>query len=443
MGSAHKGSSQRGSGGARAALLLAAMLAIAGCDQVWDVFVAVTEDDLFTAIVLDDPEMAALCLEIGSDPNGRSVAGHRPLTAVLSTLRLKANQATLVDMLLAAGADPNLADDNGFLPLDLAARRPDAAIFDRLVASGAVIDGTRVTLSTLFRHAVEAGNRELAARLLDLGADLQPQDNWTPLAAAARKGHIEMVHLLLDAGAPLEATGPATEPPLVAAIQRGSVDAVRILIAAGADLNGGPSADYIPLVTAASNGSEEIVQLLVAAGAMVNATDSMGVSPLHAAVQPGREKIVQFLVWSGADVNISSASFTEDPRSAYATQSRMMIAMMQAQLGATGAQPPGLPTRMVGLRFDAPLAVAVAGGSAEVVKILLEAGANPHIRDVATGGTLLHLAVKSSSVSCLALLLEAGVDPALTDRQGETARDRAIDIYRQDMVAIFDQAKGP
>jgi ankyrin repeat protein len=73
-----------------------------------------------------------------------------------------------------------------------------------------------------------------------------------------------------------------------------------------------------------------------------------------------------------------------------------------------------------------PLHRAVVGGQSEAADVLLQHGALVNANDDATiGETPLALAVQGESVELVRLLLESGADPDLAGWMGLTARDRA------------------
>ena len=141
------------------------------------------------------------------------------------------------------------------------------------------------------------------ATLLELGADSDAVDaaNLTPLDQAALSGDVEMVELLLEAGATVQ---------LPAAVALEYVDDVEALLAADPTLLH-PGERYGALLTqACERASGDIVRLLVAAGANVNTPASAetaidgaaGYTALHAAAFFGNTSAVDALLEAGADV---------------------------------------------------------------------------------------------------------------------------------------------
>ena len=110
---------------------------------------------------------------------------------------------------------------------DLLAKRPN------------LVDARTLMGKTALHLAVEAGNTNMVAFLLDAGADANARgDSVTPLHSAALNGNVEIAELLLGRGAAVDATGfRHNDTPLQVAALHGNADVVRLLLANGADLN--------------------------------------------------------------------------------------------------------------------------------------------------------------------------------------------------------------
>ncbi len=141
-------------------------------------------------------------------------------------------------------------------------------------------------------------------------AALEAKDEMgnTPLILAASKNHTQIIKLLFQHGANLEAAGNSGYTALNVAAVTGRVDAAALLIALGAKLEtrsetvagpieGGPT----PLWSAVRERHEDVVDLLIAAGANVNVMDADGNTVLGFAVYIGNLSIVELLLRAGAD----------------------------------------------------------------------------------------------------------------------------------------------
>ena len=80
------------------------------------------------------------------------------------------------------------------------------------------------------------GATDCVRELIEENADLEYLElGWTPLIKAAVHGHVEVVRLLLEAGANKDAAGLSGDTPLILASHWGDDAIVRLLLAAGAD----------------------------------------------------------------------------------------------------------------------------------------------------------------------------------------------------------------
>ena len=78
------------------------------------------------------------------------------------------------------------------------------------------------------------GHKELVQALIKRDADVN-KPGWTPLHYAATGGHVEIILILLEEHAYIDAESPNKSTPLMMAAMYGSTAAVRTLLDAGAD----------------------------------------------------------------------------------------------------------------------------------------------------------------------------------------------------------------
>lgn len=115
-----------------------------------------------------------------------------------------------------------------------------------------------------------------------------------PLWVATNVGNLDMVKLLLNAGANPN-RGDVTSAPLHLAIAKDIPDIVEALIQAQADLNRTCALGYTPLMTAASKGNLMLCKRLVKAGATIDSHDDYGDTALTIAESLDHQDIVNFL----------------------------------------------------------------------------------------------------------------------------------------------------
>ncbi len=122
--------------------------------------------DGFTALGLaaffGHPGAAKLLIEAGARIND---ASRNPMHVAPLHSALAGRHAEIVDMLLAAGADVNAVQADGYTPLHEAAQNGDQAMAERLVAAGANRDVRLDNGATPADSARAAGHEALAAWL--------------------------------------------------------------------------------------------------------------------------------------------------------------------------------------------------------------------------------------------------------------------------------------
>ena len=125
----------------------------------------------------------------------------------------------------------------------------------------------------------------------------------TPLSRAVTFRKVESVRLLLAHGADPDLCGPGADPPLASPFlhytEPDSLQIVGLLLDAGADPNVHGTFEQTPLHQAADTGNLALVRTLLAAGADVNARSDIG-PPLQRAVEKNNAVIVEELLQAGA-----------------------------------------------------------------------------------------------------------------------------------------------
>ncbi|MFD4317502.1 ankyrin repeat domain-containing protein [Streptomyces sp. NPDC058548] len=154
---------------------------------------------LFDAIRDGDEDGAVQALRDGADPEGREDEETPLYRAAVG------NEAGIVRVLLAAGADPGRGsgEEGGDLPLCGAAVGGHTEVVRALLAAGAAPDQEEAYGFTALAWALRLGHADTARLLLEYGADPDRRgpDGILPLVAAARRGSTGCVRALLDHGA--------------------------------------------------------------------------------------------------------------------------------------------------------------------------------------------------------------------------------------------------
>jgi ankyrin repeat protein len=130
----------------------------------------------------------------------------------------------------------------------------------------------------LIKAACE-GNAKLALAAIRRGANVNARYRGRPvLLWAIQEGHLNVVKVLVAAGASLRRRDDSGFSPLDQAVGEGNLEMVRFLLKAGADVNG-PTVNGSPLHTACAWRRTQITKLLLNNGADPSSVDAEGHTP--------------------------------------------------------------------------------------------------------------------------------------------------------------------
>jgi ankyrin len=217
--------------------------------------------------------------------------------------------------------------------------------------------------------AAQQGDIEAIEQLLRRGARIDDADPdpfpRTALNMAANSHQYEAATFLVEHGANVNASRPGEFTPLSRVAYYGQTELVRLMLQRGADPNRPCLGGETALLQAIFHPPHaDVARLLLEAGADPNQPDEDGELPLNWAVRNGYFEAAQVLLEYGADPDRLSG-----PRDAPSPTASMMV------YGRT--------------------ALHECPGAPEFVKLLLEHGADPGLRD-AEGKTPLERARESA-----------------------------------------------
>ncbi len=278
-----------------------------------------------------------------------------------------------------------------------------------LLAFMATINLNLENFHTPLHGVAYSGHKEVVMLLLQKGADINAKNPHgdTPLHHAVSEGHKEVVKLLLQKGADVTAKNCNGYTPLHFAAHSGYTDIVEMFIEQGADITVKNDIHFnnTALHYAARDGHKKTVELLLAKGADVNALNEYGSNPLRGAALFHYEEAVEVLIAFGAEIpqNLVANSIVMQ---AQENQLQLRIApdfKAKVQLLNKGVYACPAMKELINTKKE-HLLTTIKQDNVEAVKVLLKEGFSINTCGK-NGNNLLHVAIAHKSHNVLALLV--------------------------------------
>ena len=398
----------------------------------------------------------------------------------------------VVKLLLREGLNIDGTSFEGKTPLMAAAQHGHPRVVAYLLEQGANVNlkGGNETGTALTQCAFEFSIRRLTidlqgneaerptteeklqclALLLDAGADPNVEQPGVGYPLEKVASNREAAKMLIDAGASPRLVG-STEFPLYdpssdaslgerlrAAIETSNMEAVATVIAAGVDVNQQDESEFTPLMHAACVGNLDIVKLLVEHGAELEHW-GQGDTVLSRAAAGGHREVYEYL-YSLASEEIQGSSDEEELAAGELRRLRSKDATVEAFIDAVLFKPiemveaaieDGVDVNGIGSNGETALHYAAYYGKTDMVRLLIESGANVNIRDIdehnglSSGSTPLALAARETfsenSSEVVDALLTAGADPNIQDDDGNTPLINAVRSHSEYFSTLEHVAK--
>jgi ankyrin repeat protein len=232
-------------------------------------------------------QVAAILLDHGAQIDALTESQSTPLA-----IAARSGEPEIVALLLARGADPNGKREEH--PMVEAAESGHVEIVRLLLKRGARCDEALLTA---------AGNdsSDIVTLLLDAGWPVDARDCYgqTPLMRAVRQGSEVVTRLLLERGADIEAQDVEGDTPLMMALDSNHEGLARFFLDRGASIHASNKKGQQPLHLASANMPAELIRR----GARVDARSLTGHTPLHEAARNLDLYALRILLDAGADVH--------------------------------------------------------------------------------------------------------------------------------------------
>ncbi len=365
--------------------------------------------DIVSAVRSGDLGTVRAMLRRHTDVNAAEVDGTTALHWSVA-----ANNMQIAELLLHSGANANAVNRYGITPLSLAASAGNAPMINVLLKAGADPKKSEASLpdgEKLLMLASRTGSVEAVQYLLNSGLDVnatEPRTGTTALMWAAFENRPFVIRALLNAGASLNARSliasfPHTPPAVVGDALEEDMSYIGQSVL--------PKGGWTALMYAAREGSLDAAGALANAGAHLNITDPDGTSALEYAIINGHYDVAKLLLDHGADPNLPDRT----------GMTPLYAAVDMHTLASTFGRPDLTPP--------------VIDGSVEMVRYLLahKADPNPRLRArvlkrqynpgdprLGEGATPFMRAARGGDALLMRILLEAGADPLLAQRNKRT-----------------------
>lgn len=267
-------------------------------------------------------------------------------------------------------------------------------------------DGTRIS-EEVEKFLRAARSRDVAdcSRMLKDKPELVNSveaGGYSALHFAAFNGDVEMLQLLLEHKADLNAENFDGNTPLVMAVKGNQRESIRMLVNAGADVNHESDSGSTAAHYAASMAYLDCLRLLVELGAKTIYAESEAGTLLHWACHSG-------------DVNCVGAVIYEFK----------------------------VPVNAVDKHGGSALFTALFMKKVEVVEFLVEHGAAVNVAIAADGTTPLHIAVEHANAECVRLLYSCGADADAKNNEGVSPRDLAKTVSNSNAGKELEKPQVP
>jgi ankyrin repeat protein len=362
---------------------------------------------IHVAVKSGKPEIVNYLVEHGANPSDCAVSA----TALFGEVYKKDKQ--LIKLLVKYGASVN-ALSNWTSPLAAAIEEGNTEMVTTLVKLGVPVAIDHQNQTPFVKHqtalkiAVMLNDLELVRTLLALGADVNLKNDVcvSALHRAVARGDPDLLQALCCLKPNVNSLRVEGEAVPMKAMRTPGMDLeiIKVLVDAGADLNWGFSEDITPLHDAAKLSNTDVVETLKELGADMNCGKKEGIKPVHVAVLQKRRDILEYLGTICANMNVKFAEDVTPLHEAVRVGNADMVKCLVRCGADLSARKKDNLTRMFAV---------VRGSDVELLQSLIKLGGDANMF-IDKRVSALHDAVKCGNTQMIEVLVQLGLRPLTT-----------------------------
>ena len=366
-------------------------------------------------------------------------------TETVLTLATKYEYYDIVKLIIDESSTPiyafiNVANDDGYTALEYAVKNAKddksdkkleehLGIIQLLLEYGATIKSQYNNEHNALIWASRYGHSDVVKRIIENKdyLDLLDKDGNNAIVTAASNKHYDIVKLLVLAKANVNSFDKDGNTALLYATLHDKIDMIKFLIDHRANVNLHNCHIITPLYYAAKNNNYEIVKLLISKGAGPNLYFYYEYdSPLGLAISNNNLGMVKLLVEFGANIRMP------------AVQEGMPIPLARHNKDIhTYLINHAIKTSPPSEQNSVRLYYSAYTNDIEAVKKYIDLGADINYVGIEYKNTTLMWAVKKGNVEMVKLLLEKGADPNIVDHHKITPLKYAADDSRGEIAELL------
>jgi ankyrin repeat protein len=419
---------------------------------------------LSIAIMNDNIEAAKLLIDKGADINAIDIKGDNLLIKALEECRIDTAK-----LLINKGIDVNFIPEDGISALmtvclmntkndrtkenlsgstlvrfEMYSQDDYFELIELLIANGADVNSKGFGGMSALGAAASVDNIEAIKLLIEKGADVNAKDNngQTALFYATTFDNAEAIKLLIANGADVNQKFQKEHEDftlLLSAImkhwankstspeeQLATLRTIQLLINLGADVNTGFPLFYASFILK----SKEITQLLIDNGADIDRLTLDAISIQDMLVRHGHYDMLKLFIQNGADINLKNISGKTPLLNAISLKENDPFEKIQKDDSRNA-----LEKVLLSESYE-------DGNADQIIKLLVESGANLNTQCDITKNTALLQTVKYNDYESVKLLLKHGADVDIQDSHGLTALMYAEKNKKIRNLLLRSDAKG-